>query len=284
MALSDKNPKFYGCLPATKLQKKLRAAMQAAAVKWDVLHLRTERQAPVIEWENSLSEDLELRYKNLKELKKNVWELSHWTAHDQKQTGYCTGYSAAHAYQISKANTVILGGKTILEDIDPISAYGYSHGGKSNPPDGQAIDNMAAAVNDYGNLPRVFTGNIQDGERKAVYNKIEANKRQSGVLFIETYSQLLQCLRGGLGVFYGSILIPDKADSKGFVTSYILGAHAEALGWDYKVDCIAHINSYGAIYNGGAFNGWGTRWNDDAGKKNFNAFKKFGKAVAVFAE
>jgi len=283
-----------GCLEADAFDVELEAFAMSNAVPFEALHLRSEEDAPIIDF-GSLDEFFEIRRKRSEIGKPKFSWQDGFYFYNQGSLGSCTGHAAAHAFMASNRHIRLHNGNTFDKNINPIGAWFKSKGWSARG--GQSVARMAAEVNEFGNTPssRIGSDNLKPNKSAILAAAPEASRNQSGICFFKpTAENIIKFARSGIGTFIGNRLRVAGTDTNkdGLRIPKFSGtwAHATAFTDYVKIgtkEYVGWLNSWGAIYktpdrlNLPAWMCWMDRDHLD---KFLASASSYGNGCAVFAE
>jgi hypothetical protein len=283
-----------GCLEADAFDREVEAYAMANAVPFETLHLRTEQDAPVIDF-GSLEKFFAKRERRYAAGgPKFTWTLGDYF-YNQNPLPSCTGHAAGHAFMASNRHIKLHGGSVVLKDINPIGAWYRSKNWSTRG--GQSVARMAAEVNEFGNTPASAIGrNNTQPNRSAIQSAVDISSlNQSGICFFTpTADSIIKFVRSGVGCFIGNRLRVSGAeiDRNGLRIAKLGGSWSHSTAFtDYVhvngTDYVFWLNSWGPIYSRADVTGaptWGCWMTRQLLTEFLKTAGNFGNAVAVFAE
>ncbi len=272
----------------------LEAFALSNAVPYEALHLRSEDDAPIIDF-GSLEAFFEKRRKRSEIGKPKFSWQDGFYFYNQGSLGSCTGHAAAHAFMASNRHIRLHNGSVFEKRINPIGAWFKSKNWSTSG--GQSVARMAAEVNEFGNTPvsRIGKDNIKPNKSIILAAAKDAALNQSGICFFApTAENIIKFARSGIGTFIGNRLRVQGTDTNkdGLRIPKFGGTWAHATAFTDYVrigdrEYVFWLNSWGPIYKVADRHNtpeWGC-WMDRNHLDRFLASaSSFGNACAVFAE
>ena len=301
-----------GCLMQDDYDCEIADLLESVAVPLSTLYSVGDQ--PVIKWDSTFEEYIDLRGENVEEMmaeksrcifpwrtetylpKENRGHIDTPLYYSQGSMPSCMGHAADFAYRSSLLSSIALGAPLIYETTNPIVCWFLSKGRSTRG--GQSVAAMAEFANKTGHF---LTSEVGNDNTKVPSNYSSGNEsakqHQSAVVFLpgsgeELVQNVMQCCRAGLGVALGNSLAVNGVSVKDGIRLATLGgswAHATSFtAWMRRdgVDYCFWANSHGKRYKGGAFGEpEDGAWMTAALMRRFlDASGGYGRPYAVLAE